>query len=420
MTTTVEKPRAPTGAPPIGPAARPSPATAAGNSPLWRRHPLWGLAIGAALVVAAFVWWRNAFGPVTVSLAPVQQNVREQVFGLGVVGARIQSNVGFKISGVLAELDADQGDRVRVGQVLARLDARDVAAQLAVAKANVAQAQANIGKANGELASATAALANASSVSGRDAGLIASGVVSREQAEADQAAVRVGNANVAVARSGIGQAVAALQSARAQEAFAEATLENYTLRAPYDAWIASRNLELGSSPNGGQAVFSLVAANTVWVQGYVDERLAGRLRVGQPARITLRSSPSTLLPGRVARIEIQSDPVNEERLVDVTFDQVPQNIHLAEQAEVVVTTGVLPRAVVIQPKAVTDLRDGRGTVWTLEQGRLRRRAVAFGPELLDGRLPLVDGLPSDAAVVATPVAGLRVGRAAHVARSSRP
>ena len=65
----------------------------------------------------------------------------------------------------------------------------------------------------------------------------------------------------------------------------------------------------------------------------MDERLAGHFSVGQPAEIILRSNPATPLPGHVARIEIQSDPVNEERLVDVGFDAVPANIHLAEQGE---------------------------------------------------------------------------------------
>jgi HlyD family secretion protein len=48
----------------------------------------------------------------SVSVAPVQTNVKEQVFGLGTVGARVRSNVGFKVAGVLGALDADQGDVV--------------------------------------------------------------------------------------------------------------------------------------------------------------------------------------------------------------------------------------------------------------------------------------------------------------------
>ena len=135
--------------------------------------------------------------------------------------------------------------------------------------------------------------------------------------------------------------------------------------------------------------------------------------------------PNTRIPGHVERIEIQSDPVNEERLVDVAFDQIPENIHLAEQAYVYVTTDTLPRALSVQPSAIIDFRGdksigGHGTVWTVEQGRIERRPVAFGPELLDGRLPILEGLPAGSAVVAAPVPGLRPGRAAHFAEALRP
>ena len=378
------------------------------------------LLIMAVLVLAGFLAWSAYLSPITVSVAPVQSNVREQVFGLGTVGARIQSNVGFKVAGVLVVLKADQGDRVPAGQVLAQLDARDAEAQLALAKAGVAQARANIEKAKADVVSAAATLANAKAISARRTSLAAKGFASQEEAQTNEASVRVASANLASAQSSVTVAEAALQSAEAQEAFQQATLANYTLYAPYDAWIVSRNLELGSMPNPGQSVFTLVAAHTVWALGYVDERLAGRLSVGQPAEIILRSNPAALIPGHVERIEIQSDQVNEERLVNVAFDQLPDNIHLAEQAEVLVTTGVLPRAILVPPTAVSGLRDGRGSVWTVEEGRLARRQVAFGPELLDGRLPVLDGLPAGAAVVAAPTSGLRVGRAARIAEAQPP
>lgn len=394
--------------------------TAQGAPRLSRNLAFAALAV-AVLGLAGFLSWSRFLSPVTVSPAPVESNVREQVFGLGTVGARVRSNVGFKVAGVLIALKADQGDRIRAGQMLAQLDARDVEAQLAVAKAGVGQARANIEKAKADVISASATLANAKAISSRRTELAKKGFASQEEAQTNEAAARVATANLASAQSGVTVAEAALQSAQAQETFEQATLANYSLYAPYDAWIVSRNLELGSMPIPGQSVFTLVAAHTVWALGYVDERLAGRLSVGQPAEIILRSNPSEHIPGHVERIEIESDAVNEERLVQVAFDQVPKNIHLAEQAEVVITTGMLSRAVLIPPAAVTDFRDGHGTVWTIENGALARREVTFGPALLDGRLPVVDGLPDTGAiVVAAPVSGLRVGRAARIAEAPQP
>ncbi|MBI4725404.1 MAG: biotin/lipoyl-binding protein, partial [Rhodomicrobium sp.] len=139
------------------------------------------LLIAAALSLAGFIFWFAYLSPVTVSAAPNEVDVPEQVYGLGTVGARIQSNVGFKVSGVLAALNADQGDRVRKGQVLAMLDAGDVEAQLAVAKAVVGQARASIEKAKADAASANANLINANAVAARRAALVKKGFTTVEE-----------------------------------------------------------------------------------------------------------------------------------------------------------------------------------------------------------------------------------------------
>jgi len=396
------------------------------------RRIAWAILGLIAVALGGFGYWFLFLSPLTVTIAPVQSNLREEVFGLGTIGARVQSNVGFKVTGVLSALMVDQGDRVHTGQVLAKLDARDIEAQVEVMKAGVAQARANIEKAKADVASAETTLMNDKVISARRDILVKQDSIAVELADNARAQVRVDEANLTSARSAVVLAEAVLHSAEAQLAFEQATLSYYALFAPYDGWVISRNHELGdmfaafgSSSSSSQSVFTLVAADTIWAVGYVDERLAGRLSVGQPAEIVLRSDPSRRITGHVARIEIQSDPINEERLVDVAFDQIPENIHLAEQAYVYISTSVLPHAVLVQPSAVADFRGDKGTgghgaVWTVERGRVERRSVTFGPELLDGRLPILEGLPADSAVVAAPVSGLRVDRAAHVAEVPTP
>jgi HlyD family secretion protein len=376
----------------------------------------------AVLGAAGAASWYAFFSPVTVSAAPVEAGVPVRVFGLGTIGARVQSNVGFKVAGLLVELAADQGDRVRAGQVLARLDARDVEAQLALAKAGVGQARANVDKAKADAATASVNLANATAIAARRAALVRNAATSVEEAQTADAAARIAEASLTSAQSAVTVAEAALKSAEAQQAFEEATLSYYTLYAPYDAWVVSRNLELGSafSPgSAGQSVFTLVAAHTVWAVAYVDERLAGNLSVGQSADIILRSDRNARIAGHVERIEIQSDAVNEERIVDVAFDQVPDAIHLAEQTEVIIAAGSLPRAVMVQAAAVFDQHPGRGVVWTVEDGRLQQREVKLGPEMLDGRIAILEGLPAGAVAVAKPVPGLSTGRAVRIAPEAR-
>lgn len=146
--------------------------------------------------------------------------------------------------------------------------------------------------------------------------------------------------------------------------------------------------------------------------------LAQRLRVGQSAEIILRSRPRRHYAGHVVRIEIQRRGVNTKRLVDIAFDGLPPTLHLAEQAAVYISVGTLPRTVMVPSRAVTGLANSRGTVWTLEAGCLERRTVSFGPELPDGALPVLAGLPAGASVVVGPAAGLRVGRPAVAAKEA--
>jgi HlyD family secretion protein len=168
----------------------------------------------------------------------------------------------------------------------------------------------------------------------------------------------------------------------------------------------------------GEQLFALVDPKTVWVLAYIDEAKAGRIGVGQRAEVTLRSLADRRFAGRVARIDIENDRVNEERRVYVRCDDCPADFHLGEQAEIVITVGELAEARLVPQIAVSGLEGRNGVVWTVEDGHLARRVVELGQRTLDGRLEIMDGLPSGSEVVAQqPSGGLRIGRAVTVNRS---
>ncbi len=372
------------------------------------------LAVIAVFVIAAAAGiWAIFLRPVRVEVARVEHNVPVQVFGLGTVEARVTSKVGFKVSGVLVDLRADVGDRVAKGAVLARLDDREQNARVLRAKAAVEQTEANLQKATASLEKAKANYANAKTISERRQKLVETSTASVETAQTAKTAQDAALADVDLASSDIAVARAAIGDAKAQQQQESATLDFHTLTAPYDAMVTSRQKELGSALASGEAVFTLIDPKSVWVLAYIDESRAGEIGVGQPAEIVIRSRPGQRITGHVARIQPESDRVNEERRIEIAFEQIPANFNLGEQAEVYVKTINLAQAILVPEAAIVGLKRNQGTVWTVEDGRLQQHAVTLGHRLLDGRFEITGGLPNNPVVVTELRSGLRIGRAAR-------
>jgi HlyD family secretion protein len=352
--------------------------------------------------------------PLSVEVVRPVESTPVDVFGLGAVEARIISKIGFEVGAALVAVNADHGDQVMSGAVLARLHSAEQDARVARARAGVLNAEAAVRRAEASVGKARAVLAQKQQANRRKQALVARRTESIETAEEAQMEEDVAAAELAVASSDIDVARAALEDARAQYDFEQVRLDHHVLKAPYDAIVVARHKELGSVLSPGEPVFTLVAPETVWALAYIDEARAGDIRVGQPARVRLRSQPRQLLQGHVIRIDIESDRVSEERRVYVACDQCPPNFHLGEQAEIFIRTAMLDDALLTPETAVEGYDGAKGMVWTVEEGALRRREVAFGHRTLDSRLEILGGLPDGAQVVRVLAPGLREGRAARV------
>ena len=370
-------------------------------------------ALIASVVLAAWTFLR----PISVQVARSEPDVAVQVFGLGTVEARVESKIGFKVSGILVDLEADVGDRVAKGAVLARLDSREQQAQVARAKAAIEQAEANLQRSTASVEKSKANYANAKSINQRRQTLVQSNVASVEETETAKTAQDAALADLNLANSDVAVAQAAIDDAKANMQLQGATLDFHTLTTPYDALIITRSKELGDAIAANDPVFSIVDPKTIWVLAYIDESKAGEIALGQPADIVLRSQPNRRISGYVARIEPESDRVNEERRVEVAFNQIPDNINLGEQAEVYITTVHLAHPLLVPEAAIIGLSKDHGTVWTVEDGRLQQDSATLGHRLLDGRYEITSGVPEKAQVVTQLRSGLRAGRAATIAKA---
>ena len=406
-----------------------------------RRRLVWFLAGGIGAVILIVL----ALLPPKVSVVQLStMTIRDEAVGTGFVRAKVTIGAGAKINGVVLKTLVDQGDVVRKGQVLAELQNQDLRSQLGQA-ANLAQAQQSaIRSAQANLAAAKARLQGSiSDVAKAQAGLRLAGinfqrakslyesqVWSKEALDSAetgflQAQEDVHNAEALRAsaheqvRAAEGEVAASEQTAAGSEAavrFERANLQFSVVTSPVDGYVVTRDLEEGATVVPGLSIFTIAESRVIWVSVNIDEREMDQLKVGQPATITLRSSPGRKIPGVVARIAKEADAVTEEVLVDVAFSQQPPDVKLNETAEVRILKSE-KQAKTLPQTALVSGRDGNA-VWTVAHGKLHLSPVLLGTRDKRGYVEILNGVSdSQHVLLQANTGGLAVSDAQRVRAS---
>jgi len=365
------------------------------------RHKKYRLGAAAALggLLLLKLLFFSPMSVMGVSLA--SQDLTAQVYGNGKVEAKVVVGVSSKITGRIVELHVDQGDVVKKGQLLARLENEDLAQQVQQASATALK-----GRSDREVDAATyqKAVANlelAEKNVHRFQELAAKDFVSKLEAEKYDTEYRV-------AKEEMRRSKAAMESTRMGESASQANTR-YTVSkhgdtliyAPQDGLVISRNLEIGAIVTPGQSIFDLTSPQTVWVKANVDESQMRGVAVGKKAVITLRSRPGEQFEGKVVRVGRQSDRVTEESEVDVGFAAVPEDFRLGEQADVYIMVAAKKGAPAIPAAAIVWKMKKRG-VWTVDGSRLAYKEISGGIEDRRGFLEVTGGLGPDEVVAVAP------------------
>ena len=356
--------------------------------------------LAAAVVGFGFVVFRmGPLAPTKVTVTQVKsESLTPSVFGIGIVEARQSWLMGPTVAGRVLRVHVDVGQAVKAGQLLAemdpvdldqRLQAQDAALSRAASFQAAAQAQVADAQARHQLAPTSL---NRQKELARQRFISASALDGREQElQSAQAAHQAAQANLQAAK----------QDAHRLQAERAAVLQqrqNTRLIAPADAVVISRDAEPGSTVVAGQPVFRLANPSSLWVKLRVDQARSTGLAVGVPAQIVLRSSPQQVLAGQVQRVELQADPVTEERIAQVAFESMPTSLSIGEIAEVTVKLQPSEQALVL-PQASLQTHQGRTGVWRVKDSTLDFVPVQLGAASLDGRVQAMSGLASGDTVV---------------------
>lgn len=370
------------------------------------------VAVAAVVVLgAAVLGWARWRGPVVdafaVQAAPLVRTVQ--------VSARVEAltrvDVGATITGRVAEVLVREGDAVRAGQPLLRLETDELRATLAQARASEQQAQARLSglrttgraQAQAALAQADAGVVAARAEMERAQALVAQGFVSGSRLDEARRALQVAEAQQANARAQVAanrdggtdeaQAQAQLQSAKAATEAAQARLAQAELRAPTDGRVLTREVEPGQIVQPGKALLALALAGPTVLVAQADERFLDQLAPGQPASVVADAYVGQRFAARLSRIAPRVDA--QRGAIEVRFemtDTPPAFLREDMTLSVEVETARRDRALALPLAALRPGADeASATVLVAADGRAQARAVRLGVRTLQA-VEVQDGL----------------------------
>ena len=370
-----------------------------------RRWPLLLLAPVVLLLAVLYVLRaREGFGAVEVrtvqstSAAGQAQGGAPLLTASGYVVARRKAVVSAKIQGRLAELKVEEGSRVRLGEVIARLESADYEAQVERAKAGVERAQADLAENQRQLRLARE--------------LARDDVLATNEREAAESRVRI--------------AEAALSQARADQDYAEAQFQNTLIRAPFSGTVVKKMAEVGESvapiPPGvnistaSGAIVALADLDTLEVEADVAEANVAKLSAEQPAEVTVEAFPERRYRAVLRQVIPTADRTKATVQVKVTILEKDRDLKPEMSARVTFVEPARPAAAgaapapptILVPKEALTTRDGKSVVFEVIDGRVRQRAVQTGAER-QGQLVVREGLAGAETLVARPPDGLEDG-----------
>jgi RND family efflux transporter MFP subunit len=358
------------------------------------------LAAGAALVLAACGKESDAavekpaagitLGPDAIAVVQTQE-IRTGPQLSGSLSAAREAQVRAQASGQVLEVYAEQGQAVRAGQPLARIDASALVDAATSARTGVASAQTSLEVARRNY----------------------------ERAQTLNQAGALSDRDLETARAQLSQAQAQAAGARSQAASAQKQLGNTSVRSPIDGVVSVRPVNAGDIVQPGAALFTVVDPRSMRLQANVPADQLGALHIGSTVRFTVNGYPGRTFTGTVQRIAPAADPATRQVPVVVTIPNAGGTLVAGLFAQGRVESSV--RQGIQVPVSAVDERGVAPTVLRLKGGRAERVAVQTGPRDPESEtVEITSGLAAGDTVLVGPAVGTAPGTPVRISAAGRP
>ena len=355
-------------------------------------------------------------GKAVATIAPKRQALLESVISSGRVITPTRVELGAELVGRVVEVAVEEGDRVRAGQVLARLRDDEQRAAFEQAKRGVEEAQARVAQlrevarpvAEQGLLQAQANLAQAQAEFERVKTLAAAGFYN--QSRLDEARRALDGAQAAresaltqargnrpegvenrLAEARLAQARAALEVALAKQA-------NTVIRAPAAGVVVKKRVESGDVVTQGKRLFDLATDGETQIVVQIDEKNLGRLRVGQAASVLADAYPGQPFAAEIFYLAPAVDAEKGSVEVKLRVAAPPAFVKPDMTVSVEIKVGERSAALSLAAAAVRDATSANPWVMLIDAGRAARRPVTLGLRG-SGVVEVTAGLKGDEAVI---------------------
>ncbi|WP_201509418.1 efflux RND transporter periplasmic adaptor subunit [Psychrobacter alimentarius] len=307
------------------------------------------------------------------TVTPNQDDIGATLSADGTINAKDTANVSAKVNGVAIErILVEEGDRVKVGQVLAIFDTEAMQQQVLQAEADVAEAEAT--------------LANASADAVRVLPLIDIDAISKQEAD------RYRTAEV--------KARAALQASKARLSNQQLTLKNANVVAPVSGVISEKMAEVGMVA-GGEPLFTIIKGGVLEWRAEIDPKLVSDITIGTPVRVSLPSGDSVM--GQVTRIAPTAADNRQITIYASLANNTKARAGMFQTGEFLLgstSTQTIPNSAIVSNDGydyvmlVTNITTQNGKT----MGRIKQQRVTLGERLGDN-VAITEPLPNDSQVV---------------------
>ncbi len=357
---------------------------------------------------------------VPVKSSAIQRiSIQRQVDLAGTLVSPDQARVSSEVAGVVRQVLVEIGNEVQVGQVLVRLEPRELELALEGSESLLRQTEAQLGidgvnvkepLPDEQISAVRTAIANrddARAQLARAKRLMSQRLLPQADLETAETRVRVTEAAYQAALENVQSQKASLQGLRAARELARKKLNDAVVRAPVAGQVSERLVQPGEYIQANTPVVSIVQMNPLKLRTAVQERYASMIQPNQPVKFRVESHPDEMFEGRVMNISPAVDQATRTFTVEVIVDNRDRRLKPGFFAKGVIFTRRDENVIAVPEDAVSTLA-GVSNVYVVSGGKVRQQMVVLGAH--EGDLfEVVSGLQGNEIVATTNLSQLANG-----------